>query len=308
MGAIGGMEMAKGGGLSVALANGRAAHSDRGELREGPSARQTARDGFGDFVGSTRLSFHFSFPSSLSRRRSHRGTRVPVTSPIRRSPASPVSSLPRWRGRIAALSLLVSGLLTPPAEAGITFGRDQLNGSTTVDFTGPVCTPGCTLSQTCTTLGDYNTGVTTNLCLNKTYPFSYVGDWQPQGRNYQVGNVVSNPVTGEAYVFVDVSVSTQFSNVLRDHPLLSDTNSWQLFSGLVSDLPGASGTQGPAGPQGPSGVAGANGDTGPAGQAGATGASGAGLFPGATILVPQGRARPRRVQLRRAEDPLPARG
>ena len=202
-----------------------------------------------------------------------------MTSPIRSSPPSTsVPFLPRWRGCLAVLALLVAGLLAPPAQAGITFGRDQLNGaSTPADFTGPVCTPGCLLSQTCTTLSDSNTGVATNLCLNKAYPFVYVGNWQPNGRNYQVGNVVSNPVTGEAYVFVDVTVSTQFSNILQVHPLLSDTNSWQLFSGLVSDLPRAPGTQGPAGPagpQGPAGVAGANGTNGLNGLNGAPGAVG----------------------------------
>ena len=208
-----------------------------------------------------------------------------MTSPIRRSPSSSIfSSRARWCGGAVAFSLLAAALLASPAEAGITFGRDYLTATTAAS--GPICSPGCLQSQKCTTLYESRDSTTgTNLCLNNSYAFVFAGDWQPSGRNYQVGEVVNDPVTGKAYVFVDVTVSTTLTNFLQVHPPLSDTNSWQPFSGLVPELAGSPGPQGPMGPAGPPGAPGApgapgvNGINGAPGAPGAMGATGA---PGAT--------------------------
>lgn len=181
-----------------------------------------------------------------------------------------------WRGGVAFVALALT-LASAPATAGITFGRDNLGGATTaVDFTGPVCTPGCLASQTCTTLYDA-TSAPLNLCLNKSYPFSFLGSWQAQGRQYHVGDVVTNPdpnSTGEAYIFIDVSASTVFSNFVTIHPPLTDSQSWARFSGLVSDLAGAQGPPGPKGDTGPVGPVGATGPAGLNGQVGLKGDTG----------------------------------
>jgi len=235
-----------------------------------------------------------------------------------------LSSSPELRLSTCALAIVFATLLLPlAARAGITYGRDQIPPGTTApaDYTGPVCTPGCKPSQTCTTLYDRtNPAISTNLCLNKAYPFTFKGDWQPSGRNYSVGDVVNDPVSGMAYIFVDVTASTTTSSFLEVHPPLTDTNSWLPFVDSLG-LSGGAGSAGPAGPQGPAGTNGVNGapgapgapgPVGPQGMQGATGAQGAmglpgvqgamgltgtqgntgpqgvGLFPGATIFVREG--------------------
>ena len=201
------------------------------------------------------------------------------------------SGLGRRRGA-CSLALVAATLLSPLAvKAGITYGRDQIPPGTTApaDYTGPVCTPGCTPSQTCTTLYDHtNPAISTNLCLNKAYPFTFKGDWQPAGHNYSVGDVVNAPVSGMAYVFVDVTASTTTSSFLEVHPPLTDTNSWRPFVDSLG-LSGGAGSAGPAGPQGPAGTngvdgapgaPGATGPVGPQGLQGATGVQGAMGLPG----------------------------
>lgn len=189
-----------------------------------------------------------------------------------------VVSSPLWLSRSTGwLALWLAALASMPATAGINFGRDVLNPSLPADYQGPVCTPGCSTSQTCTALYDKVTSVQTNLCLNNSYPFNFVGNWQPSGHLYHVGDVVTDPATGQTYVFVDVSVSTVVTTNLEPHPPLTDTNSWVPFVNLVTDgtgLPGLPGPQGPAGPQGSQGPAGSQGVPGLQGPVGAIGPAG----------------------------------
>ncbi len=176
-----------------------------------------------------------------------------------------------------SLALLVAAFASTPLTAGINYGRDVLVGTLSAD-PNMVCTPGCTVSQTCTTLFASSTDPTgTNLCVNNAYPFNFMGNWQALGRAHHVGDVVTDPVTGKAYLYVDVTASTVVTTNFVSHPPLTDTTSWQPFDGLVSDLSGVAGAQGPAGPQGlagPQGAAGTQGDIGPQGLAGASGAQG----------------------------------
>jgi hypothetical protein len=194
--------------------------------------------------------------------------------------AAPSSSLELRRGTCALAIVFATLLLPLAASAGITYGRDQIPPGTTApaDYTGPVCTPGCTPSQTCTTLYDHtNPAISTNLCLNKAYPFIFKGDWQPSGHNYSVGDVVNAPVSGMAYIFVDVTASTTTTSFLEVHPPLTDTNSWLPFVDSLG-LSGGAGSAGPAGPTGatgPAGPKGDKGDTGPMGPQGPVGATGA---------------------------------
>lgn len=157
-----------------------------------------------------------------------------------------------WRRRGAsAFVLLLVAIGATPATAGINYGRDVF-GPNLIDYIGPVCTPGCSTSQTCTKLYSSNTDpVGTNLCVNNTYAFNYMGNWQPLGRAYAVGDVVTDSLTGKAYIFIDVSASTAVTTNLDAHPPLTDTNSWQSFTALVTDSAGSQGSAGPAGPRVP---------------------------------------------------------
>ena len=178
----------------------------------------------------------------------------------------------RWLLRsTSGLALALTALASSHATAGLTYGNDV--PLSVLDPNPSVCTPGCSTSQVCSTLFDTDPNNTTpiNVCVNRSYTFNYLGNWQPYGRKHHVGDVVSDPVTGVAYVFVDVSVTSSFTNFLNAHPPLTDPVSWQPFDGLVSDLvgvPGPAGSPGVAGPAGPVGPTGAVGPVGPAGSAG----------------------------------------
>lgn len=193
-------------------------------------------------------------------------------------------------------ALALAALAAAPVHAGIQYGRDDWSSATATPVT--VCTDICSPSQTCSPLfpDDPNSTAEYDLCLNKSYPLVFMGKWQQFGRKHHVGEVVTDPATGAAYIFVDVSVPSLVSNFFTEHPPLTDPLSWQPFTGLTTSATGATGDTGPQGPQGlpgatgPAGPAGAAGPigpigpiglTGPAGPAGAQGLQGPDGLPGA---------------------------
>jgi Collagen triple helix repeat (20 copies) len=189
-----------------------------------------------------------------------------------RSPRRAHSNCPQPAGAAIAFALLLALPLALPAEAGIQYGRDDWSNATSTPVTD--CgSPGCSPSQICSPLFDQTNpdAPAIPVCLNKSYPFNFMGAWQSIGRTHHVGDVVTDPATGAAYIFVDVSVPSTTSNFITFHPPLTDPLSWQPFTGLDIAAAGAAGQQGPQGPAGPQGP---KGDTGPMGLPGAAGDAG----------------------------------